>query len=744
MPRLSLALVAVVSAVPSTAPAAEMHVAGEGQTIQGAIDVARDGDVIVVAPGVYGEAIDFLGKRITVRSEAGPFETTIDASGHGVCAVVIDTTGNHGDGGDPGPRLEGFRITGAAGGAFGGGVRVVGPGAPVIEACIIQNNAANFGGGLYFDDGSNARIRNTILFGNTATGFGTAIFSNQSHPVFTNCTLTANSGHGGVLFSVASQVVVTNSIIWNNTPSDIMGVNPEVRFSAVEGGWPGAANIDQDPLFRDPALGDYRPGMLSPCLDAGNDADVPQGIEVDIRHNARFVGAGGNSPRVDMGAIEYQGVEPGDQLPPIVEIAPPGMTIIVQPGVYEGPIDFGGKALVIRSTGGPEVTTIVPPGGGEQDGEGGPLVLCTSGEGVNSILDGFTIAGGTAPRGGGMLVDGAQPLVVNCIFRDNFATAGQGGAIAILDGSPEIVNCVFLGNHAFFPGDGGSSGGGAIYNEGSAPRITNCTFIDNFTDGDGGAIRSDFASAPFIANCVAWFNTFDAISGPVGLVSFSNIEGGFPGPGNIDAHPRIVNEYELGVFSPCIDAGDTTAFPSNLNRDVLGQPRFFDDVAVEDTGKGFPPIDMGASEFQGAPPPPPCDEDVDGNGDVGFSDVLAALLAFGPCDACVADVDGDGEVAFSDILRILTSWGPCPQALGACCTVEGCLEIDEGTCFQFEGEFLGPGTSCARDGGSFCGFGACCIFDGTCVDGVTADDCFSMKGDYRGDGSSCVEETCGQ
>ena len=58
-----------------------------------------------------------------------------------------------------------------------------------------------------------------------------------------------------------------------------------------------------------------------------------------------------------------------------------------------------------------------------------------------------------------------------------------------------------------------------------------------------------------------------------------------------------------------------------------------------------------------APAGPP--EDVDGDGSVGFGDLLAVLAAFGPCDGppCPEDVDGDGAIGFDDVLAVLSAWG---------------------------------------------------------------------------------------
>ena len=54
-----------------------------------------------------------------------------------------------------------------------------------------------------------------------------------------------------------------------------------------------------------------------------------------------------------------------------------------------------------------------------------------------------------------------------------------------------------------------------------------------------------------------------------------------------------------------------------------------------------------------------CSGDVDGDGMIGFPDLLAVLAAWGPCPGCPEDVDGNGAVAFEDLLAVLSSWGPC-------------------------------------------------------------------------------------
>ena len=54
-----------------------------------------------------------------------------------------------------------------------------------------------------------------------------------------------------------------------------------------------------------------------------------------------------------------------------------------------------------------------------------------------------------------------------------------------------------------------------------------------------------------------------------------------------------------------------------------------------------------------------CVEDCDGDGNIGFSDLISLLSLWGTADP-YADVDHDLVVGFSDLLIVLSNWGPCP------------------------------------------------------------------------------------
>ncbi|MHC4416671.1 MAG: hypothetical protein ACYS0G_15475 [Planctomycetota bacterium] len=59
--------------------------------------------------------------------------------------------------------------------------------------------------------------------------------------------------------------------------------------------------------------------------------------------------------------------------------------------------------------------------------------------------------------------------------------------------------------------------------------------------------------------------------------------------------------------------------------------------------------------------PVPCPWDLDGNGSVGITDLLALLAAWGTDPGGPPDFDGDGFVGISDLLMLLANWGPCPE-----------------------------------------------------------------------------------
>ncbi len=200
-------------------------------------------------------------------------------------------------------------------------------------------------------------------------------------------------------------------------------------------------------------------------------------------------------------------------------------------------------------------------------------------------------------RGGGASGDGQ---FIRCIFRGNSAGGGDyfggsGGGLSITSGS--VVDSLFVGNRVMEADKTPGFGGGLAASDGVV--IRGCTFVANTVEGQGGGIYYEGAS---IANCIVWGNSEDQIAGS-GTVSWSNVQGGYSGEGNIDLNPRFIDpangDYRLGDGSPCIDAGNNALVPPESEFDLDGLPRFVNDLGMPDMGEGTAPIvDMGCYEFQ--------------------------------------------------------------------------------------------------------------------------------------------------
>ncbi len=286
------------------AEAGALQVPDDYGTIQEAIEAAENGDLILVAPGLYLENIDFLGKAITVQSTGGPHVTVIDGSartlGFEFGSVVIFASGEGLD-----SVLDGFTLTGGSGSApgdltHGGGVYCTFSGPTIQNNIIRQNSVMGAGGGMYLLASQGAVLVNNVLFENMAGAYAGIILLDCSNITLTHNTLSRNesfSGAGGFSNMGSILTTMTNTIVWENSDSEIEDSTGTlvVSYSIVEGGWPGLGNLNQDPMFSDPDNGDYHLQLGSAAIDAGtNDApELPShDFEGDLRPQCDVVDIG--------------------------------------------------------------------------------------------------------------------------------------------------------------------------------------------------------------------------------------------------------------------------------------------------------------------------------------------------------------------------------------------------------------------------------------------------------------------
>lgn len=284
-----------------------------------------------------------------------------------------------------------------------------------------------------------------------------------------------------------------------------------------------------------------------------------------------------------------------------------GDTVLVASNTYHENINFNGKNILLTSYflfdhDLSYITNTVIDGSQPIAPDTASCVLFISGEDSSAILQGFTLTGGKGTRwpdvhiggfyreGGGILMELSSPTIQFNLITNNEAidktncTSAGGGAIRCGDGNPIIQNNVIVNNQGRYGGgivmnfatgtirnnlimnnSGGEDyGGSGIWSYAAGTTIiTNNTIINNHSQKQGGGIQIWSTSAE-IRNNIVRNNTatqggdqIQLLSSPATQVTYSNVEGGWTGIGNIDADPYFEDQtFILSDSSACIDAGD--------------------------------------------------------------------------------------------------------------------------------------------------------------------------------------------
>lgn len=189
----------------------------------------------------------------------------------------------------------------------------------------------------------------------------------------------------------------------------------------------------------------------------------------------------------------------------------------------------------------------------------------------------------------------SSPTFTNCTINGNSADDG-GGISCTENSSPTFTNCILSGNYATY------SGGGVNSSFSSSPIFTNCTLCGNSAYYDGGGVYCSSQASPSFINCILWANTPEQIFlsyGSSAQVTYSDVQDGWPGTGNINVDPLFVDaevgDYHILVGSPCIDAGDPDS-PLDPDSTIADIGAFYYDqleIVVEPLNLDFDSVFVG-------------------------------------------------------------------------------------------------------------------------------------------------------
>ncbi len=399
------------------------------------------------------------------------------------------------------------------------------------------------------------------------------------------------------------------------------------------------ANDSEAPVEIRVALGVYRPDTSSACPEGTGDQTATFYLIDDVAIKGGFAGVGATDPNARDIAL-YETILSGDLAGDDAPVLDP-CDLLTEPTRAENSYTVVTGGACSRSAILDGFTITSGQATGLLPFAGGGLSLFSSIDGAPCCpsIRNCTFTGNSSDSAGAIRVVGASPELVNCEIRRNAAITGgaivtkssrigtsepcefiirrcmleenyastNGGAIYISGNAPcTVEDCTFIENSA--------RSGGAVYIALSKepPNIANCRFIRNAAAGAGGAVYFkcengfDMASCTLFGNMAQTGNAiaclellFAAAPAPsatitntilwdggeeIGIgehvqmnVTYSDIQSGWPGEGNIDVDPLFADpddsDHHLksqtgrldpasmtwvqdDVTSHCIDAGD--------------------------------------------------------------------------------------------------------------------------------------------------------------------------------------------
>ncbi|GEM_PF-3644201 len=497
---LLLTLILVVFLVP-TGNTAVIHVPGEVPDIQAAVDLAQNGDTVIIAPGVYSGSgnvnIQIRSKRMSIESSGGPDVTTIDCRFAGPAFDTLEF-----DSVDRTTRIAGLTIRNAF--SDWGAIHADAP--ILIEDCRFIENQSREHGGAICGRGS-AWIRRCLFDSNYCAGRGGAVFFRQSAPIIDHCTFVNNQtlSMDQAVTLEKCRATIVNSILWDTYPVNLLDSSLVCTFSFIRmdflPDWAIEGCQVSDPKFRNEADHDFSPDDGSPCIDAGDpfsrlDYD---GSVADIG----FTGGRGNLPQGVMGG-PISGELPTDQSFLVSEdlVVLPSTDLIIGSNCT---LRFrNGAGMLVHGS-----IRIFCPQDKEAVFEPDRIdthfgsIRCVDAEYVN--VTGIRVERGAAEQGGAFFATGGVVFLWRAQLLRSWA-GKYGGGLCVHNARGVISEVVAHQNRTAGYADLGGRGGGMAFRN-SDSDLYSCWVVENRTPFYGGGVYADWDSDLRILDSAITANT---------------------------------------------------------------------------------------------------------------------------------------------------------------------------------------------------------------------------------------------
>lgn len=206
--------------------------------------------------------------------------------------------------------LDGFTIT-------GNNVQVDDEGAgiynnfasPILRNLRIINNRSTPRGGGMCNYNSSPLLANVLFSGNRSNQ-GSVMENTNSNVILENVTISGNTIGNSIIRNTNSNLIYRNTLVYGNKLPTLTNTSSsnEFYYSLVQGQTTndgnGNINGNIDPLFINSNSGNYNLSIVSPLVDAGNNALYSGDIneDLDLNGNLRLSGSS-----IDIGAFENNG-----------------------------------------------------------------------------------------------------------------------------------------------------------------------------------------------------------------------------------------------------------------------------------------------------------------------------------------------------------------------------------------------------------------------------------------------------